>query len=169
MSKKLLVFTAFLISTLLLPIMAFAVTISWEPAGDPSSDPLLVFGGSPSSYATKATITIGDNEQIESATLTAYTYDDGGKADGTEKATITIDNTSYANLQPTNQSFTYVVTTDVQDGTLDFNIESTQGDFYFGRVVLDIQTSLIPLPSTVLLLGTGLIGLAALGRRRRRK
>ena len=55
-------------------------------------------------------------------------------------------------------------------GAVGINLTATDGDFYFGKGrIIASDTAPVPEPATMLLLGTGLLGLAVVGRKKIKK
>lgn len=53
------------------------------------------------------------------------------------------------------------------DGYLDFQIAASSGDFILNSVTLTLETTPVPLPAAAWLLGSGLLGLIGVAKRRR--
>lgn len=109
----------------------------------------------------------------QSATLSVQLKDDS-KTDGSELATIVVgffdfkDGVAFYNATAkwTGSLGIASVATLNKSGLLDVNVFSTWGDFIVGGSTLEVKTSEVPEPASLVLLGLGLLGL---GLARRQK
>lgn len=123
------------------------------------------------------------SDSIQFATLTLLLVDDS-LFDGLESVSFNLDGASFGSSTfnwISLPSFSVGIAALLQsDGLLDVTVTRTAGDFYFATSVLhgwaerqagtiDSAIASVPEPSTLTLLGSGLIGLAGLAKRSRRK
>jgi hypothetical protein len=172
MKRYLCIFNMLLVFMLAATSGAYAYTITPSATIDPDPDPTIDNNWYPVNYA----ITLDNNEILTSATLSVYLYD--GVANGSAGAThIKIDGTNEPQLTITATQANpliqnYDVLAALADNTLTLNLQRHDGpdsDYNFDKAILSITTTVIPIPTTLLLLGTGLLGLGAVGLRRRKK
>jgi hypothetical protein len=131
-----------------------------------------------STYQQTLSFSLSPGEVIDSASLVFYLYDDDDNQ--AERAYIYLDG-NLKEVDVTSKSTkdnptiaTYDVYNYVQDKTITFKIEGQNesgnvDDFYYDKAVLTVNTHVVPLPGSVLLLGSGLLGVALLYRRRGKK
>jgi hypothetical protein len=118
-------------------------------------------------------------DSISSYVLTVALHDDGGRWDLGEAAFIDqpgITGDGYYNFSYTSQNFGWTLSGLIQLNTLgilNVSVTSVFGDFYLDSSTLtasgDAASSApVPEPATLLLLGSGLLGLAGFGRKKNR-
>lgn len=163
---------------------AMAYTIPYTETYDPGTNYLMSTELTGQHLSHSWTFDITDhegwstpNQVFNDGTIVLTLQDDGGQGDGPDKATFTFElGTGVTNS--TIQSFTGVsFTVDASafnDGLIWATLTATDGDFYFISAVLNVTSDVnapipAPEPSTVLLLGSGLLGLIYVGRKRVRK
>ena len=126
----------------------------------------------------------GGNDLVYGYSLSVGLYDDGGRFDWGEVAYIDqpgLFGDGFYNFSYSNQNFGWSLAGLVSlniNGDLYVTINSWSGDFYLDSASLhawggsgdpDPTTAPVPEPSTMLLMGAGLMGIAAVGRKRRKK
>lgn len=153
--------------------------VFWSPVGhtatytlqdDPASDPLV-----PPTYTHLFDFTpliTNPSELIDSATLYVNVYDDNDQQ--AERITLAADGTVILeNFKLTNKGSDtlgpFDVLAYVADKQLMLSVQGAAGDFYYDKSIVSVITHVVPISATWLLVGTGLLGLGALGRRRPRK
>lgn len=113
--------------------------------------------------------------EIYSGTLTLALRDDGGWLDGPELGFGWTEGGTWDFGEVDTGEYSYDVNVAfLEDGEFNISLASLGGDFFIGSSTLTINyetvnsTAPVPEPATMLLLGSGIIGLAGFGRCRRK-
>jgi hypothetical protein len=122
---------------------------------------------------------IQGTHEVTSAAITLWLQDDGGCWDFWEVASLNIGTNRFRWEVDTGEiSFNVASLISLTaTGTINATLTATWGDFYFNSATLRADvidpsgddgggTAPVPEPSTMLLMGTGLLGLVAYGRKR---
>lgn len=174
----------------MLPAAAFATTLTHVPSGAPlclsAAAPAACNGAGASiddySFGFDLSGVADADEIITGALLTLAFSDDGGRADGSEKALVLIDGIEAEAEADANHDFVLALTelSVLDDLVLSVGIGASSGDFFFASAslalvveprpedpVVDVPPAVtaVPLPGSLVLVGLGLV---ALGARRRR-
>jgi len=111
-------------------------------------------------------------QSVDSARIGLYFADDS-RSDSSESAYLYYGSERETiNIADNRVGWFYSVTlsdfTDLEDdGLMQMSLELRSGDFYFQSATLRAESAVVPEPSTALLLGLGLMGVAASKKRQR--
>jgi hypothetical protein len=118
-----------------------------------------------------------DTQDITSASIALNLSDDSGRWDFCELAYLNVGTNHFAwEVESGEVSFEIASLVELnKDGTVQASLRALWGDFYFNSAVLTAEgtdpdsgagTAPVPECATIFLLGTGLVGLAAITRRK---
>jgi len=172
--KKTIIFTVVVLLVLTFVRMGNALTITVDD--DPDPDVYL----SNSSYTPPAPNPFDLTAQLTGYTVTsanlivALTDDPSSYALFDSEAedvkimvdTIEINDEVGDGFSP-NETYYINVLSEMNDNKLILTVQSVYGDFYYKEATLEVTYT--PIPASVLLLGSGILGLGAVGWRRRKR
>lgn len=156
---------------------SMAALVTYNEVYTPGSD-FLMETGSASNSSHSWNFDITDNpgwdipgQNFRDGTISLFLEDD--ESDGAEKASFTFDGGSGVvnkNINANHWSGLFEVDyTQFSDGIIEATLTATKGDFYFRTATLDVisEYTPVPVPASIILLGSGIFGLIGIKRRQR--
>jgi hypothetical protein len=171
--KKIILTTA--LSIFITASVAQAVPTTWTDSIDWNPDTYVSWWATETFFLDLGNDGYVAGMEIDDYTLTVNLYDDGGRRDFGETGVITtLGGITSFSMGSNTQGWGFLGELDIEDdGTLNVAVTSFWGDFYLDSASLvangDDGTAPVPEPTTMLLFGTGLLGLVGYSRKKRQK